>query len=64
MQTISINDDGTTTIEFTGAEARALRDELAARVGNTTMHQLQRHLAMAHGEAQPSRATDRARHGN
>ena len=50
MQTISIAADGTTVIEFTDAEAHALRNVLPQLSGSPVAHTLQRHLAMAHGE--------------
>jgi len=49
MRSITIENDGTTTIEFTDAEAHQLRDELPNLPGPAA-HTLQRLLAMAHGE--------------
>jgi hypothetical protein len=50
MRTVSITDDGTTTIELTDAEAHALRNQLPQISGSPVAHELQRHLAMGHGE--------------
>lgn len=50
MQTLSVADDGTTVIEFTDVEAHALRNVLPQLPGSAAAHELQRHLAMAHGE--------------
>lgn len=50
MRAITIADDGTTTIEFTDAEAHALRDELAAFGASDAARSLQRLLAVTHGE--------------
>lgn len=50
MRSLSIADDGTTVMEFTDAEAHALRNVLADLPGSPVADALQRHLAMAHGE--------------
>lgn len=52
MQAITIKQDGATTIEFTDAEAHALRDTLAAaaKTGDDAAWALFRLLAHAHGE--------------
>jgi hypothetical protein len=50
MQFIAIAKDGTTTIEFTDAEAHAIRDVLAASSDDTAWT-LQRLLSHAHGDA-------------
>lgn len=52
MRTLNIQDDGTTTIELTDAEAHALRDALAsaATTGDDPAWTLSRLLAYAHGD--------------
>lgn len=52
MRMLTVQDDGTTTIELTDAEAHALRDTLAAaaRDGNDPAWTLSRLLAHAHGD--------------
>lgn len=50
MQTLSVTSNGTTVVEFTDAEAHALRNVLPQLSGSPVAHTLQRHLAMAHGE--------------
>jgi len=50
MQALTIKDDGTTTIEFTDADAHALRDALAKLKGSDAAWTLFRLLAHAHGE--------------
>lgn len=58
MQALTIRDDGTTTIEFTDADAHALRDDLhrlasERHLGGARSEvtwQLARILAHAHGE--------------
>jgi hypothetical protein len=52
MQVTSVQKDGTTTIEFTPAESRALRNVLDNLPGSPAAHQLQRLLAAIHGERQ------------
>lgn len=51
MQTLTVREDGTTVIEFEPAEGRALRNKLLDLPGSPAAHQLQRVLAMVHGEA-------------
>lgn len=50
MQALTIRNDGTTTIEFTDAEAHALRDELAKLKGSDAAWTLFRLLSFGHGE--------------
>ena len=50
MQALTIRNDGTTTIEFTDADAHALRDDLARLKGSDAAWTLFRLLATAHGE--------------
>ena len=52
MQALDIKDDGTTTIQFTNAEAHALRDTLAtaAKTGDDAAWTLFRLLSFSHGE--------------
>ena len=50
MQALTIRDDGTTTIEFTDAEAHALRDDLAKLKGGDAAWTLYRLLSHSHGE--------------
>lgn len=49
MQALTIKDDGTTAIEFTDAEAHALRDDLAKLQGSDAAWTLYRLLSYAHG---------------
>jgi len=52
MQMLSVENDGTTRIEFTDTEAHQLRDLLvgAASTGDDAAWTLQRLLSHAHGE--------------
>jgi hypothetical protein len=50
MQALDIKDDGTTTIQFTDAEAHALRDDLAKLKGSDAAWTLFRLLGFSHGE--------------
>lgn len=50
MQALTIEKDGTTAIEFTDAEAHALRDDLAKLKGSDATWTLFRLLSFAHGE--------------
>lgn len=50
MQALTIKDDGTTTIEFTDAEAHTLRDELGKLKGSDAAWTLFRLLSFGHGE--------------
>ncbi|MFJ6560003.1 hypothetical protein ACIQMV_08995 [Streptomyces sp. NPDC091412] len=54
MQMLSVENDGTTTIKFTDAEAHQLRDALAdaARTGDDAAWTLQRLLSHAHGDTE------------
>lgn len=56
MEMLSARDDGTTTIKFSAAEGRALRNVLLRLPGSPAADQLQRLLAMVHGEAKPVHA--------
>ena len=49
MQLTDIKKDGTTTVEFTDAEAHAIRDALAD-TGDDAAWTLQRLLSHAHGD--------------
>lgn len=50
MEMLTIKNDGTTTVEFTDAEAHALRDALAKLKGSDAAWTLFRLLSHAHGE--------------
>jgi len=50
VQALTIKDDGATAIEFTDAEAHALRDDLAKLKGSDAAWTLYRLLSHAHGE--------------
>lgn len=50
MQALTIKTDGTTAIEFTDAEAHALRDDLSRLKGSDAAWTLYRLLSFAHGE--------------
>ena len=54
MRMITVENDGTTTIELTDTEAHALRDTLAkaAKNGNDAAWTLSRLLAHAHGDGE------------
>ncbi|GES27966.1 hypothetical protein AB0G60_02410 [Streptomyces angustmyceticus] len=53
MQLTDIKKDGTTTVEFTDAEAHAIRDALAATSGgDSAAWTLQRLLSHAHGDTE------------
>lgn len=52
MRMLTVENDGTTTVELTDAEAHAIRDALAAaaKTGDDPAWTLSRLLAHAHGE--------------
>lgn len=54
MQILTVENDGTTTVKFTDAEAHRLRDLLAnaARTGDDAAWKLHRLLAHAHGDTE------------
>ena len=60
MQILAVNDDGTTTVELTDAEAHALRNVLRRLTGSPAAHQLQRLLAYSHGESPEDQANEEA----
>lgn len=52
MQLTDIKKDGTTTVEFTDAEAHQIRDALANGSGTGATWTLQRLLSHAHGDTE------------
>jgi hypothetical protein len=54
MQMLAVENDGTTTVKMTDAEAHQLRDRLAdaARTGDDAAWTLQRLLSHAHGDTE------------
>jgi hypothetical protein len=53
MQILSVELNGAVTVHMDATEARALRNVLERLPGSPAAHQLQRLLAMVHGDACP-----------